>query len=157
MAQKYKHVSHDITQLGTGLHVFAETRDLDLSSCGVMLDKFNDDIDPTEPLTAKPLAMVLNPTGKDGRWFPWFDAWVIVFRGNYYVVIEKHPRYVSGPHKAKLKYKSYQTGQVFWIATFQMCDCMFYNEELISIRVFNAVIEKLWYISDRSRKDAVVI
>lgn len=154
---KYKHVSHDITQLGTGLHVFAESRDLDLSSCGIMLDKFNDDIDPDEPLTAKPLGVALNPTGTDGRWYPYNDAWVFVFRGNFFAVILKHARYVSGPHRVLLKYKSYQTNQVFWIATFQLGDCMFYNESLVALRMFHAVTNRLWFIAERSRKDVVVI
>lgn len=155
---KFNHQSHEIGQLGTGLHVFAETRDLDLSSCGAMLDRFNNDIDSDDPCTAKPLGMVLNPTGRnDQRFWQYNDVWVLVYRNNFFVVIEKHNRYVSGPHRAMLKYKSEQTGKVFWIATLQITECMFYSQEKVSALILDAVVNKLWYLSDRSKKDLVVI
>lgn len=159
MAPKYKHESYELDdKLVTGLTVFAETRDLDLSSTGAMLEKFNNDIDPDEPLTAKPLGMALNPVADNGvRYWIHSDVWLFAFRRGFFVVLEKHSVLMSGPHRVMLKYKSYQTGQIFWIATLQLDQCMFYSEETVLAKLHEAIINKQWYIADRSKKDLVVI
>ena len=160
MARKFTLVAYDLGELHSGLHVFVETRDLDFTSAGTLLDKFNADIEPDEPLTAKPLAMVLNPE-KDGRRYLFSsvvsDVWLVVFRGNFCVVVEKNIRTMTGPHVAKLKYKSYQTGQIFWIATMQIENCMFFSEDQIQMYLHTQIMRREWYISPKSRKDIIAV
>lgn len=152
---KYEHRSFDLGELGTGLHVFAENADLELTSCGALLDRFNSEIDDTEPLTAKPLGKKLNP---DVGGVPVHDSdvWMYLYRGNFYVNLIRGVRGVSGPHAARLIYKSYQTGQLFWIATVQIDGCMFFSEDQVDRHIFDAVLNKRWFISDKSRKDKAV-
>jgi len=44
---------------------------------------------------------------------------------------------------------------LYWIATLQIDDVFFYNEELIRAAIKHAIITKQFYIAPNSRKDIV--
>jgi hypothetical protein len=153
----YEHKSFDLGELGTGLHAFIESADLELTSVGALLDRFNDDIEEHEPMTARPIGKGLNPEIKSPtgmcRAFP-YEIWVYVFRRECHVRIIKNDYSVMGPHSARLYYTSWQTGQKFWLASAQI-ECMFYSEDQMDMRIFDLVYNKRWYVTEKARKDKV--
>lgn len=102
-----------------------------------------------------PLARVLNPE-VGGQLIHTDDTvWLFPFYKSYRVLIIKHHRFISGPHAARLYYHSRQTKMLYWIATLQIDDCMFYNEELILDKLKQAIVAKEFYIAPHSYKDIV--
>lgn len=147
--------AYDIEALDSGLHVFLEPIDLTIVSAGWLLDRFNNEFDPNEPLTAKPLGMGLNPEVRGCRVYRYHDVWVIAYRRNFRVIIFKHSRMATGPHAAKLYYQSEQTKLLYWIATLQICNCMFYSEDQIQINIFTHIMNRDFYMSEKSMKDKI--
>lgn len=144
--------SKRIDNLHTGLGVYVETKDLELTTAGETLRRFNEDIDPEEPITAKPLGLTLNPEVAGVRIHPYEDIWIILYRRGYRVHVIKNHRYASGPHACRLYYRSWQTHQLFWIATLQIDGCMFYDEDAVLMRLTLAILEKQFYIAPKSEK-----
>lgn len=146
--------SRRIDNLPSGLGLYAETIDIQLTCAGDLLDKFNSAIDPADPITAKPLASVLNPENKGIRYHPFEDVWLFFYRQGFRVHVIKHFRWVSGPHPCRLYYQSWQTRQIFWIATLQI-EAMFYSEDAIQMNLTLAILDHQFYIADKSRKTIV--
>jgi hypothetical protein len=144
--------SKRIDNLHTGLGVYVESKDLEITSAGAILRKFNEDIDSKEPITAKPLGCVLNPEVGNKRIFPYEDVWLFLYRQGFRVHVIKHHRYVSGPHACRLYYRSWQTHQLFWIATLQIDGAMFYSEEAVQMHLTLAILDHQFYIAPKSEK-----
>ena len=150
-------IAYELETLQTGLSVFIEPTDLSLSSAGALLDRFNYDVDLDDPLTAKPLGMVLNPEVRGVRVYVYDDVWLIPYRRSFRAVVIKHSRYASGPHACRLYYRSEQTQRLYWIATLQICDVMFYSEEKMLATLIECRLSRAWYISPKSRKDIIPV
>lgn len=128
-------------------------------SLAQMLQRFYDDFDPTEPLTYDPLGVVYNPEDANGKRFYSFDneqVVVFAYRRGFYIVVEKHWRYMEGPHSTKLFYKCHQIKDTIWIATLQL-NGMFYNEEAMLSAVILAVINQEFYQSEKSANEIVML
>ncbi len=143
--------SKRIDNLHSGLGVYVETKDIEITSAGHILRRFNEDFDPEDPITAKPLGSTLNPEVGGRRIFPYEDVWIFLYRAGFRVHVIKHHRYVSGPHACRLYYRSWQTKQLFWIATLQI-EAMFYSEDAIGMQLTIAILEKQFYIAPKSEK-----
>lgn len=146
--------SRRIDNLPTGLGLYAETKDQEYTCAGDLLDKFNGEIDPNDPITAKPLGNVLNPETKGVRFHPFEDIWVFFYRRGYRIHVIKNVRYASGPHACRLHYRSWQTHKIYWIATLQI-EAMFFSEDTVQMNLTLALLDHQLYISDRSRKDII--
>jgi hypothetical protein len=151
----HKHETHTVETLNTGLQVLIETRDLDFLSTRSLLDRFYSDFDPDDLATYKPAGMALNPEVRGGRVFMFDDVWLVVYRRNFRVLVIKHSRYASGPHAARLQYVSYQTGDIYWIATLQISGVMFYSMEGIQGALIQGCLTRDFFIADKSLKDLV--
>lgn len=151
-------MSYEIpSTLHSGLHVFVETRELEFTSAGALLDKFHNECEPDEPLTAKPLAMVLNPRTNGMPVFSESNVWLVLYRCDFWVTVYKNYRQTSGPHQVKLKYKSYQTGNRYWIASLQITDVMFFDEARMKEELLKCALAHDYFCSDKSRKDKIPI
>lgn len=104
----------------------------------------------------QPLARSLNTEVAGRRVHPDDDTWLLPFYKGYRVLIIRHWRYVTGPHAARLYYQSYQTNHLYWIATLQIDDVMFFNEDVMMERLRQAIVNHEFYIAPHSRKDIVV-
>lgn len=146
--------SRRIDNLPTGLGLYAETKDIEYTSAGDLLGRFEEDINSDDPITAKPLGSVLNPERSGIRYHPFEDLWVFFYRRGFRIHIIKHTRWATGPHACRLHYKSWQTNKIYWIATLQI-EAMFYSEDAIQMNLTLALLDHQLYISDRSRKDII--
>lgn len=138
----------------SGLSVIAETNH-DLTNVVERLGYFYSlHVDRNE--CDNPLARVLNPEHEGRRVHTDDDVWLLPFRKGYRVLVIKHWRGITGPHAARLYYQSRQTRSLYWLATLQIDDTMFYNEEVIVAKLRAAIVAKEFYIAPHSRKDIVV-
>lgn len=103
----------------------------------------------------KPNACVLNPEKDGQRFFPYDDVWLLLYPQRFRLHVIRHWRYLSGPHAVRLYYQSAQTRQFFWIATLQIGEAMFYNEQTIRQELSDALAKREFYISPLSRNDQV--
>jgi len=103
-----------------------------------------------------PLARVFNPEVGGRRVHTDDTVWLLPFRKGFRMLVIKHYRYISGPHAVRLYYQSRQNRLLYWIATLQIDDCMFYNEEQVLEKIKQGMIARDFYIAPNSRKDVVV-
>lgn len=155
MAFHDEYKSFDIQELESGLHLFLEPPDLEIVSVEYLLGRFYDDLDPDDPLTCKPLVMVLNPEVRGTRYYLYDDVWAIQYRRNFRVIVFKNNQYVTGPHATKLYYRSYQTQKLYWLASMQISGCMFYNEDSIAMHMLTHLSNRDFYASEKGLKDKI--
>lgn len=126
-----------------------------------LLQRFYDEFDANDIYTCLPISRVYNPedkiTGK--RYFGFSNEQVVLFiyRRGFYVVIEKHWRLMEGPHATKLFYKSEQTKETLWVATLQLDECMFYNEDVVTNKLTEAILNRDFFQSDRTADEIIFL
>ena len=138
-----------------GLYIVAETQ----VDCTNVLERigafYNWHLEP--PSCLRPIARHLNPIYNGTRIHPNDDVWWILFYKGYRVLIIKHDTLICGPHAVRLYFRSQQTGLLYWLATLQITDVMFYDEESITTALINAIVSKQFYVAPASRKDIVAL
>lgn len=145
---------------GTAPAFWVFERDIKECSLRQLLQRFYDDFDPEEELTYKPLSMVYNPETADGKRIFSFDhdqVAVFVYRRGFYCVLEKHYHSIEGPHTVMLYYRSYQVHDVVWVATLQMDEAMFYDEDKLKSRLTEYIKQHEFYQSDKSGEIIIIL
>lgn len=138
---------------GLGLPIFAE-QNLELTNVVERLGRFYS-VHVADGECSNPIARVLNPEVRGTRVHPYDDVWFLPFTRGYRVLVIKHWRSISGPHPARLYYQSYQTNFLYWLATLQIGDVMFYNEQAMIEELKQCILRREFYIAEQSRKDIV--
>lgn len=136
------------------LNVYLEPKDLEFTNILERLGRFyhfhysRNDI-------VHDLLHILNPEKGGVRFHPYDDVWHVQYHVGFHVLVIKHDRFISGPHAARLYYRSMQTQQLYWIATTQLVDVMFYNEPHILSLLQASIQDQLFYIAPHSQKDII--
>ena len=122
-----------------------------------LLKKFYDLFIEDEPLSYKPLAWVLDPEKEGHRIFGSHNNHILViYRRNFYVVIEKCFGQIQGPHAARLMYKSDHTGEAVWIGVLQI-EQIFYSQERMELLLTEAIKQREFYQSPETEKIIVYV
>ena len=110
-----------------------------VTSIGKLLEKFYDLFTPEDDVSFNPLAVAIDPEKNGDRIFGKLGSYVLViYRRDFYVVIEKNFSNLYGPHAAQLMYKSDQTGEPIWIAILQI-EGLFYSQDKLVAYLTDAI------------------
>lgn len=102
-----------------------------------------------------PIASILNPERNGVRCHPYDDVWLLPYYGDFRINVIKHHRFITGPHGCRLYYQSQQNRGLYWIATLQIDDAMFYNIETVQQRLNDGIKAYELYIAPASYGDTV--
>ncbi len=142
------------TQMEIGDDMLLETKNHNLTCVGEVLKGFYKEME----WDSKPLAISLNPEVRGTPVYKEHTYYILYrSRNRYHVTVTTNYSQVSGPHIAKLFYRSQQTMQMFWIATLQITDTMFFNQDKIIDALAYAIATEAFYASDKSKKDLITL
>lgn len=81
--------------------------------------------------------------------------WAVIFRANFFVNIHvgnsKH-----GPHRAELWFKSFTTKKAYWIATLQIGEVFFYNEDKMKSELMHCIEEREWFYTSGEANQSIL-
>lgn len=147
----------DPIHIGTqgGLNVYLEPPEPDLVSFDYLLARFYREVVSTVEIQ-RPLAMVLNPEADGKVLYQHMDVWLLLYRARYRIQVERGPRAsINGPHSVRLYYQSWQIPtEIYWLASAQIVDTMFYNQEGIIGNLNLIIAERGFYHSERTGKQS---
>jgi len=139
-----------------GLSIVAEP-ELRLTNVLERLHRFDSFHNGLDGDVLTPAARILNPEQGGHRIYHMDDVWLLPYYVGFRVLVLKHERSISGPHACRLLYQSNQTDSLYWIATLQIEDVMFYNEPLVVEKLTTAIRHRQFYIAPKSYADPVAL
>ena len=139
----------------TGFETIIEQSEHTLTNIENLVSRFYELFDFTEKTTLKSLVALLNPEVKGTRIFPNDNIWWLIYPTRFKITISENIRNSNGPHVVKLYYKSWQTGEEFWLATAQISEFFFSEEKILDKLYYEIIFNRDFYYSDRSARDIV--
>lgn len=122
-----------------------------------LLQKFYNEFDPSEPETHNPLGVVRNPTDKEGKkFYGESETIVAAYRRGFFVTIECLYREHYGPHRARLLYRSWQTGDLIWVAILQIEEFFFSDEKMLSA-LTRGIQESTFFQSQKTASTIIIL
>jgi hypothetical protein len=133
-------------------HSWVLEKELKVATLQELLGKFYEELD----YGFYPLAWAYNPEKEGKPMYPDQHVVVVPFRLGFRVIIDRHGRFIGGPHAAMLYYKCYQIEDVVWVATLQL-EAMFFNDQAMKDALSTAITNREFFHSEKTGQTIITL
>lgn len=120
-----------------------------------LLERFYDQFDYKDIESFTWLSWIRDPKIQDKPLYS-EEKILVIFRRNFYITIERHFRYVSGPHITQLFYRCEQIQDTVWVATLQSSG-MFFKDSALQDDLRTNLVERNFYHSLKSAEAIIIL